>query len=148
MYILSDPKTRILLAGLTTSDGAPWGPVQVQKFFFIVQERVGDAVGGPFFEFKPDSYGPLSTELFRSLEALDKNGLLHIEQHGSGSKAFWPTVRGHREGEKILSTLPRNVQDFMARLAAWMQPLNFTQLVTAVIRDFPDSALGSPKSQT
>ena len=65
---------RYVLAVLSTAGGAEWTPVQLQKIFFLLDQTIGPALGGPKFNFEPYDYGPFDAEVYRRVEALQATG--------------------------------------------------------------------------
>ena len=46
-------KKKILLGALATQEDVIYTPVQVQKLLFLIDRKIGNNIGGPFFKFKP-----------------------------------------------------------------------------------------------
>lgn len=131
-------RERYVLGVLSTSDGQPWTPVQLQKVFFILDERIPRDIEGPRFAFYPHDYGPYDPDVYETVKALEKSGKAFIANYAV--RTYRLTVQGQREGEAALAALPPNAQDYIRRLSDWIRPLSFTDLVTAIYREFPEMA--------
>ena len=60
----------IILASMAASDGATHTPVQIQKLLFLIDKKLSDELGGPFFNFIAYDYGPFDKEIYKLLEEL------------------------------------------------------------------------------
>ncbi len=128
-----------VLGVLSTSDGQPWTPVQLQKVFFILDEKIPGDIEGPRFAFYPHDYGPYDPAVYETLKVLAKVGKAFIANYSI--RTYRLTVQGQREGEQALATLPPSAQAYTRSLSEWLRALSFTDLVTAVYREFPAMAV-------
>jgi uncharacterized protein len=136
-------RKELVLAALSTSNGLPWSPVQVQKLFFILDQRAAANLGGPHWDFKPYDYGPFDASVYSELEILSYGGLASIAKPSSGPKEFRLQPEGQRRGEALLASLPEGVVAYVRDLAKWVRSLTFQQLVSAVYREFPEMKANS-----
>lgn len=132
-------RQQFVLAVLATDPDAGFAPVQVQKLFFLLDENLSDAIGGSQFAFEPYDYGPFDKAVYHELEALQRQGLVNIEQIGAsaGQRRYSLTPRGQQEGEKALSQLPEFARQYMTDLSAWVRSLSFAQLVGSIYKAYP-----------
>lgn len=130
-------RSDLVLGVMAAGDGASHSPVQVQKLFFLLDRRVGKALGGPFFEFQPYFYGPFDRLVYSELEALALEGHLEIKAETS-RKSYRLTASGQRKGEKVLAQLEPNVVSFIKKLSSAVRQMSFAELVSAVYRAYPE----------
>ena len=110
----------LMLAVLAVDRGASYTPVQVQKLFFLLDARVADRFGGPYFEFSPWDYGPFDRAVYDELEGLEAAGLVQISRSPGGRwRTYRLTMEGQERGEQILS---QNVEAGIADEFAVDQP--------------------------
>ena len=127
-----------VLAVLAASDGVEHTPVQVQKLLFLLDERVGNRVGGPFFNFEPFDYGPFDREVYSELERLQTVGLVEIERDvNTDWKTYRVTGPGLDQGRAYLNALPLNVSEYIRQLSKWVRGLSFADLVSAIYQAYP-----------
>lgn len=130
-----------MLAALAADPGE-WTPVQVQKMFFLLEQRAAHVVGR-HWSFKPYDYGPFDAGVYRELERLGERGLVVISPDGQGSRRYRLTEPGRAEGARVLASLAPSTAEYIGRLAAWVRSLSFAQLVSAIYRDFPEMKVNS-----
>src|SRR5436189_6345344 len=94
-------RQELVLLGLSRAGArADFTPVQVQKLFFVIDRELGEATGGPHFTFEPYDYGPFDGAVYRELEALCEQGLVHVEQVGA-LKHYRLTSAGFAAAEEV-----------------------------------------------
>lgn len=137
-------KDNFVLAVLAASEGATLTPVQVQKLFFLLDEKIAQHVGGKHFNFQAYDYGPFDKQVYRTLERLSKSGLTEIVSH---PKLKWNSYRLAPQGQECgltsLSTLPRDVANYVRDLSSWVRSMPFADLVTAIYQEFPEMKANS-----
>jgi uncharacterized protein len=125
-----------ILAALSTAKGASFSPVQIQKFFFLLDKNLGQDVGAPHFDFKPYNYGPFDTTVYRELENLASEGLIDIQVSGS-----WRTYRlstnAQPEADKGFAQFSKSAQDYIKRASDFVRSLSFSELVSAIYKAYP-----------
>jgi uncharacterized protein len=132
----------ILLALGATGGQTPFTPVQVQKLFFLIDREIGPQIGGPHFAFAPYDYGPFDGAVYRELEALCRQGLVHIEPAGS-LKHYSLTGAGLAAANAISGAADARTKDYVHRAAVWVRSLGFADLVSAIYRKYPDMQVNS-----
>ena len=55
-------------------------PVQVQKLAFLIEQMIGNKIGGTGFDFIPWHYGPFDKRVYATLEALEADGMVAITE--------------------------------------------------------------------
>lgn len=132
-------RKELILACLSTSKGAKYQPVQVQKMFFIIDKEAAHLVGGPHFDFQPYHYGPFDKDVYTTFEELGSEGYIEIDEPIKvGSKRFSLTPIGQEKGQEIFSTLSPNIQDFFRRLDEFVRKLSFQKLVMVIYERYPE----------
>jgi len=127
----------LVLAGLLPAKGAPHTPVQVQKLFFLLDKNIPETYNGPLFDFKPYNYGPFDRDVYLVLEKLEEEGLVDIDTQYSW-RTYGLTVKGQEEAGKIFKQLPENARSFIPAASEFVRALNFTQLVRAIYKAYPE----------
>lgn len=129
----------IILASMATSDGAIHTPVQIQKLLFLIDKRLVDELGGPFFNFIAYDYGPFDKEIYRILESLAIEDLVEIiEDEEIRWKRYRLTFKGQRQGEIILNSLDDDAADYIRKLSKFVRKLSFPQLVSTIYNEYPE----------
>ena len=131
-------RQEVVLAALSAGLGA-YTPIQVQKLFFLLDERVFEE---KLFSFYPYDYGPFDGAVYEELDALNDAGLLQIGSDHFSVRSYTLTVDGHLAGRQLLDDLQEDVE-YMKTLARWVQRQSFSQLVTSIYRAFPEMAVRS-----
>jgi hypothetical protein len=136
-------RQQLILVGLGATGAAlPFTPVQVQKLFFLIDREIGPQIGGPYFSFAPYDYGPFDGAVYRELETLNRQGLVHIEAVGS-LKYFSLTTSGLESSKALFQHVDNRARDFISRSATWVRSLGFADLVSAIYKKYPDMQVNS-----
>lgn len=131
-------RTDLVLAVLAASDGAAHTPVQVQKLFFLIDQKIPTFIGGAKFDFQPFDYGPFDHAVYRELESLSLRGLVEIGRTSDGRmNSYRATSAGLQMGRDRLGELDPVASDFIRRLSNWVRNQSFADLVSAIYREFP-----------
>jgi uncharacterized protein len=137
-------KEAIVLAVLSTS-GAPriqYTPVQLQKMFFLV-DKLGQKIGGPYFDFQPYDYGPFDKEVYEVLDSIIIKELAEKNRGEKGWNNYFLTEQGFEEGNKVLQQLPKPLQEYIAELSKFVRSLSFVELVSSIYKAYPDMKVNS-----
>ncbi len=130
-----------VLAGLGTSDKAPFTPVQVQKLFFLLDRNGGgEFFGQPQFNFQPYDFGPFDKDVYTELESLSEEGLVEISYSSAGLKNYRLTAVGQQRSEEVLAKLDARSRQFVANVAEWIRRQSFTGLLSTIYSLYPDMA--------
>ena len=137
-------RENFVLAALSAGETDPYDPVQVQKLFFLLDKKLTDRIGGPYFNFIPDAYGPYDKEVYTVLRDLEKKNLVAVQEHGFHlSISFRLTSAGFRQGTKEFEKLPEKYRNYLVELVAWMRGLNFTELVSTIYANYPEMSVNA-----
>jgi uncharacterized protein YwgA len=132
-------RRELVLAALTPAMTGPFTPVQVQKLFFLLDDRAKKGIGGPHFDFKPHHYGPFDKEVYDELEGLAEEGLVEVVEVGrAGLRTYRLTEQGHRTGEGLLDTFDVPVREYMNEVVSFVRGKSFSELVSAIYREYPE----------
>lgn len=75
-------------------------PVQVQKLAFLIEKTIGDKIDGTGFDFIPWHYGPFDKHVYVTLEELESEGLVAIEEGASGCGSSASLLKGLKPGRR------------------------------------------------
>lgn len=140
----SAERERLVLAALAPARCAAFQPVQVQKLFFLIDDKLAGELGGKAFDFKPYDYGPYDKNVYTVLEHLQEQGLVSIsEGHRSGDRRYNLTEEGQAKGRVALDSYGQDLAGRITTLSEWVRSLTFTQLVSAIYNEYPDMRVNS-----
>jgi hypothetical protein len=131
-------RQEFMLAVLAAGNGEEYGPVQVQKLFFLIDRTVPERVGGPWFDFQPDAYGPFDQAVYQELRTLAAQGLVAISSPPNGPPSYRPTPKGLAAGQGFLASFPAAMADYLRQLSAWVHQQSFESLVGYIYQTFPE----------
>ena len=127
----------LVLAAMAPGGGYRYTPVQVQKLLFLIDRQIPEQVNGPHFHFEPYHYGPFDRNVYQKLDVLAERCLVMIDRAFS-PRTFALTSEGVAQGSVILKSLAEPTQDFIARTSSFVQTQNFSSLVSAIYKAFPE----------
>ena len=136
----------VLSALAAAGRDARFDPVQVQKYFFLLDKEIPHRLDGPHFDFRPHNFGPFDKTLYLVLEELSAAGEVEIDISGR-YRRFTATESGIRRGEEASSALPDQAQSYMRRAADWVRSLTFRQLLSSIYEHYPEMAVNSALPQ-
>ena len=131
-------RQEFVLMVMAAGYGDAHNSVQVQKLFFLVDRKVPQAVGGPYFTFVPDAYGPLDLDVYAELSAASAKGLVTINKERETVRTYCLTSAGRAVGEAMLAKLAPPMAEYLKTLSAWVRRLRFEELVVAVYQAYPE----------
>jgi uncharacterized protein len=131
-------RQEFMLAVLAAGNGEAHEPVHVQKLFFLLDRKVPEELGGPWFAFEPSDYGPFDKAVYEELRALSARGLVSISTEDRSLRTYRLTPQGQTQGQAQLVKLPAPLADYVRRLSAWVRRLSFPELLATIYRDFPE----------
>ena len=142
-------RNELTLAVLAASGGGAHTPVQVQKLFFLIDRKMADSLGGPFFNFVPYDYGPFDKDVYRAIEELAESGDAEITKNPDTKlNEYRLTVGGQKKGEKILYSLDAGNIGFIKELSEFVRSLSFAELVAAIYKAYPEMKANSVFKET
>ena len=123
-------------------------PVQVQKLAFLIDQLVGETIGGTDFDFKPWHYGPFDKAVYQVLEELESGDLVEIHDMSARMQPtqYRLTASGESEGTDLLETLRDRDPDaveYIETLSGWVREQSFASLLRAIYAKFPEMAINS-----
>lgn len=129
-----------MLAALAADPGASFEPVQVQKFFFLLDENVTVAPDEKHFEFQPYDYGPFDKDVYAELEDMESLGLVRVSPpvgHFS-SRNYSLTFEGQEKGREEFAELDAAEQKYIKEISNWVRSLSFARLVGSIYKAYPE----------
>lgn len=102
---LSNRQLFVLAGMAATDEPVRFASIQIQKLFFLYDEKVRKDVGKtPFFDFKPYDYGPFDKTVYEILKDLETKSLAEITSvqapYQSRRKLYALSYRGFNRGKK------------------------------------------------
>jgi len=134
----------LILAALATSRGEPFTPVQVQKMFFLIDQKAAHLIGGKKFDFAPYDYGPFDSSIYDDLSKMNKEGLIEIigDAYSKGRK-YCLLETAQIQGEKILKGASPNLRDYFVEVSKFVRSLSFAELVSSIYAAYPEMKIKS-----
>lgn len=133
-----------VLASMAMAGRDPLSPVQVQKYFFLLDQNVSENVGGAHFDFQAYDYGPFDKEVYEVLDDLRGQGLVEVVgDTWRGIRTYRLTEAGFHAAEEPIEQLPDVIQKYARDVVSWMRQLSFTQLVSAIYSEYPEMQANS-----
>lgn len=127
----------VLVALAGGGANAIFSPVQVQKLLFLLDRRAARLLGGPYFDFAPNGYGPFDRTISFELDGLSDEGLVETIR-SRPYRRYILTRDGYKRGQHLLERLEGKARAYVTTLAEWVNGLDFQQLVTAIYRHYPE----------
>ena len=120
------------------------GMTRFEKLVFLTQEEIlkekHETMTSGDFEFEPDRFGPLSTELYDQLAYLESSSIIKKDQNNS----YVLTARGREFVERIvLPRVPNSIVKSIEQLKQKWGNAELTSLLKYVYRQFPSCAVKS-----
>lgn len=136
-------RQEFVLAVLAAGNGASHNAVQLLKLFFILDRKVPSQIGGPWFNFHRDAYGPFDEDVFDDVRALAAKDLAIITSVRNGPHGYRATAEGVSVGQRLLAQLPPATAEYIRELSAWVRNQSFFSLMSYIYHEFPDMREGS-----
>jgi hypothetical protein len=108
----------------------------------LIDYQMPERVGGPHFHFEPYHYGPFDRNVYTRLEMLSARGLVAIDNSVS-PRRFALTASGAAIGNEALNTLTPQTREFIDRTSNFVRTQNFSSLVSAIYKAFPNMRVNS-----
>lgn len=136
---------QFILAIMSTSNGASYSPVKIQKLFFLLDKQLGKKVGGPYFNFRPYHYGPFDKNLYHDIKALRDQRLIEIDDATLNSpRIFRLTEKGQELGELLIKDIKdKNNLGKIKELDAFVRNESFRGLVSYIYKEYPEMQANS-----
>jgi len=137
-------KKEIILSALAAGNCNIHTPVQIQKLLFLIDKNVATSIGGPFFHFQPYSYGPFDKQICDLLGLLIQEGDVEtIRNPYLKWVKYRLTPQGQKKGEEILNSIDNGARGYIVKLSEFVRSLNFTELVSAIYKEYPEMRVNS-----
>lgn len=136
-------RSDFVLAALASAGDASFQPVHVQKLFFLLDERLGERLGGKYFAFAPYDYGPFDRDVYDEISGLLARGEVEVDRDWNGLRKYHVTPEGMERGRYLLSTLQADIQNSIAKYATWVTSQSFASLVSAIYQAYPAMKVNS-----
>lgn len=131
-------RRELILAALAAGgENTSYSPVHVQKLLFLVDRKAVHLIGGARFNFVPYDYGPFDGTVYDELDALAEAGLAEVNTAGPYRK-YGLTTDGYRQGTEWLGGLTEDGRSLLTKIALWIKPLNFQQIVATIYKHYPE----------
>ena len=131
-------KEDFLVMVVAAGKDKPLTPVQVQKSLFLIAQQV-PGLPEDFYEFEPYHYGPFNRQIYQDADALRETGMVWRMKHERGG---WTdtiaTYSGRERAVELEKELDAEVVKYIHDVVEWTQRLSFSELVSAIYRDYPD----------
>ena len=132
-------RNEFVLASMALAGDESLSPVQVQKFFFLLDRNLDSSVGGPYFDFQPYDYGPFDKEVYNELESLSEQDFMRVTEGGWGRPRLYTlTPKGVKASEQIKESLSPAVKQYISELGEWLSSLSFEQLISFIYNQYPE----------
>ncbi len=114
--------------------------IRVMKGMFLLDRSAGHPAQ-ELYQFDAYAYGPFDSAVYRDLDALQLQGLVHVTRHMGSSRRTYELTDAGRErfAELVESTPPAQfalVQDAKVRVTS----LGFEELLEQIYEEYPDYA--------
>ncbi|MDO9371288.1 MAG: hypothetical protein Q7U07_01670 [Gammaproteobacteria bacterium] len=136
-------KLGLLLIALAAGEKSEYTPVQIQKLIFLVEQNVGNLIGGPFFEFRPYNYGPFDSSIYELLRQLEADGLVSASVTNRGWKMHSLTDAGLMQAVALSAGIDKFVMDYIKEASKFVRTLSFADLVSAIYKAYPEMKANS-----
>lgn len=131
-----EDKKAFILKILSLIDGYELSPIQLQKFFFLLEKRIGSEAN--VFNFEPYYYGPYSQELKDIICELEKNG--YIQSNNINGIQHYSISRPLR-AEELNNFLTEEKRNFLStKLIDFVTSMTFRDLCFSIYKEFPEMA--------
>ena len=128
-----------VLAVFASSNNAIYSPVQIQKLFFLIEKKIPELSENNYFNFTPYNYGPFDPNIYDVIsELISSEDLEMISDINSRIMKYNTTKKGQIRGEHILQSLDEKVADKIRILSEFVRKLSFSELVSAIYKEYPD----------
>jgi len=135
-------KKEIILASFAAEPNSIFSPVQIQKLLFIIEKKIANRIGGPFYNFQPYLYGPYDKDIYNSLNELHSEKYLNkISDYTWYNYSL--TNEGYEKGFALFNGLEHNLKDYLKALSKYVRSRSFSELVTDIYNEFPEMKINS-----
>jgi hypothetical protein len=131
-------RDNVALIFLASVPAGFFGATQVQKGLFLIARNLPEIFKTPY-DFQPDSYGPADPAVFADMKKLEVCEYVRIIRERNLTE-YVATTEGLACAQELAQALTDKQTDYMRRVAKWVLSLSWTDLVTSILRAYPDMA--------
>lgn len=139
------PRQRFIVAAMAAAPDSSFAPVQLQKFFFLIDANIAEEGREQWFAFEPHNYGPFDRQVYSELEALTAVSMADI--HGAESspamRSYSLSPSGQEFGIGELKQHPSDFKEYLAEVSSWVRNQSFAELVGAIYKVYPEMRVNS-----
>lgn len=135
-------RTDIMLCALASGAHEEFSPVQLQKMMFLIDRNVGQALGGPFFDFKPYDYGPFDVGVYNTFSVLSAHEMAEAQGDGK-NRRYRLNDEGRARATEVLSRMDPKIRRYIGEVATFVQRVSFTSLVSSIYKQYPEMKANS-----
>ncbi len=118
----------------------PLDRIRLMKALFLIWHRSGRSIPG-FFDFVPYLYGPCSFDLYRELEAAEREQLVSQAPHQVAKWApYFLTKKGEQVAARALENARPDTLRLLRSVVAEVAAAGFYDLLREVYAEAPDFA--------
>ena len=140
-------RSNFMLAAMAVRPYSDFGPAQLQKFFFLLDERPLDSsiLKDRYFNFSSYHYGPFDKAVYVQFEELAEEGLAHVYFTGPSNtdRRFALTHKGAEKAKNAVKRLSKKTREYIFSISEWVQTTEFYDMLAAIYDEFPESAQDS-----
>ena len=123
-------------------------PVQVQKLFFLIDEKLPAyrdcPEGVPYFEFRPEGFGPFDRKVFDVLNGLYREGFVELLGNSwNPTRAYEVAVVGLEKGKRFVDEIPETPRSYIETLGKWVFSVTLKELISTIYQAFPEMKANS-----
>lgn len=134
----------LILAALSPKPDPVYSPAQIQKLLFVIDQEIGEELGGPFFKFIAYHYGPFDQSIYSDLLELRNDGFIkQIDPFINSVRKYKLTTMGKEKGTELLNCLDRKHIQYIKDLNAFITGLSFIQLISTIYKYYPAMKVNS-----
>lgn len=136
MTLSKEEKKEFILKIFSIIKDYELSPVQLQKFFFLLEKRIGEEA--KLFDFEPYYYGPYCQELKDIVAELEKEGDLK-SSNVDGIQHF--AVAKPCNANELDNFLDKTKREFISsKLVEFVTSMSFRDLCFSIYKEFPEMA--------
>jgi uncharacterized protein len=139
-YTYNMNKRDLVLASLLAAGTSSYEPVQIQKTLFLFQKR---GLNEDVFNFTPYAYGPFDSSVYSVLEELEQEGIVEIIVGNSKYRKYRLNDCNSDTARQSFEKLNSSNKEYLKELSSWVRSLSFSQLVSAIYKEYPDMKVNS-----
>jgi hypothetical protein len=109
--------------------------IRLMKAAFLI-DQMGPETWGNIFAFRPYTYGPFDSDVYRARDELVREGLL-VSEPNRRYHAYDVTEAGKQRVAQIESEIGRSYADWVRQIGAWVTARSFSSLIQSIYAQYP-----------